>query len=243
MQHANAAGQPNMSPRLTGDTNEESPLVIPDNNFNPKTLVNKEKLESILASKKSMQNYEDALWGFESTLNTEIDSSRMELIQKMSEIQKTHDKSDAYQNTHDSLRALSQSIELRQNKVRHLRNQINDIELQNNRFMRQDEHKKALVDQGLALLKFVKLDEDQESMLKDADLYANGEAEDIQLICKALDAIQQSLVLYNDQHKSTQSNIRKSRATSTGDKSKNIQNPKFVREKLNQLIELRKKSV
>lgn len=45
--------------------------------------------------------------------------------------------------------------------------------------MRQDEHKKALVDQGLALLKFVKLDEDQESMLKDADLYANGEAEDI----------------------------------------------------------------
>lgn len=85
-----------MSPRLTGDTNEESPLVIPDNNFNPKTLVNKEKLESILASKKSMQNYEDALWGFESTLNTEIDSSRMELIQKMSEIQKTHDKSDAY---------------------------------------------------------------------------------------------------------------------------------------------------
>ena len=36
MQHANAVGQPNMSPRLTGDTNEESPLVIPDNNFNPK---------------------------------------------------------------------------------------------------------------------------------------------------------------------------------------------------------------
>ena len=87
MQHANATGQPNISPRLTGITNElESPSVILDNNFAPKTLVNREKLESILASKKSMQNYEDALWGFESTLNTEIDSNRMELIQKMNEI-------------------------------------------------------------------------------------------------------------------------------------------------------------
>ena len=92
------------------------------NEFNQRTLVNKDKLESILASQKSMHLYEDALWSFERTLNTEIDSNRMELIQKMSEIQKTHDKSDAYQNTHDSLRALSQCIELRQKKIRHLRN-------------------------------------------------------------------------------------------------------------------------
>jgi hypothetical protein len=39
--------------------------------------VNRDKLESILASQKSMQNYEDALWGFEKTLNQEIDSNRL----------------------------------------------------------------------------------------------------------------------------------------------------------------------
>lgn len=154
-----------MSPRgiLTTESHaRESSYAIPaaNSNFNKKTLVNKDKLEQILASQKTMQNYEDALWGFESTLNTEIDSNRMQLIRKMAEIQKTHDKSDAYQNTHDALRALSQTIQLRQNKVRHLRSQIEDIEMQNNRFLRQDEHKRDLVRHGQALLKFVKLTED-----------------------------------------------------------------------------------
>lgn len=51
---------------------------------------------------------------------------------------------------------------------------------------------------GEALLKFVQLTEDQEEMLKDAELYAEGEAADIQLICKALDSVQQSLQLFAD---------------------------------------------
>ena len=61
--------------------------------------------------------------------------------------------------------------------------------MQNNRILRQDKHKRDLVNHGQALLKFVKLTEDQEEMLKDAELYAEGEAADIELICKALDAI------------------------------------------------------
>lgn len=48
--------------------------------------VNKDKLEGILASQKSMQNYEDALWGFEKTLNVEINSNRKKLMQTIEEI-------------------------------------------------------------------------------------------------------------------------------------------------------------
>ena len=72
--------------------------------------VNRDKLENILAAQKSMLNYEDALWGFEKTLNQEVDHNRLKLIEKMGEIQATHAHSEAYQKTHDSLRALSQSI-------------------------------------------------------------------------------------------------------------------------------------
>ena len=43
-----------------------------------------------------MQNYEDALRGFEKTLNEEIDANRLQLIDKMGEIQATHAFSDAY---------------------------------------------------------------------------------------------------------------------------------------------------
>ena len=39
--------------------------------------VNRDKLEGILASQKTMQNYEDALWGFEKTLNKEVDDNRL----------------------------------------------------------------------------------------------------------------------------------------------------------------------
>ena len=107
----------------------------------------------------------------------------------MSEIQKHHASSDAYQNTHDSLRSLSQAISNRQSKVQHLRTQIEDIEMQNNRILRQDEHKRALVAKGSELLKFNQVIEDQEEVLRDAEMYNEGEAADMLLIGKALDAI------------------------------------------------------
>ena len=65
----------------------------------PSFSVNKDKLEGILASQKSMQNYEDALWSFERTLNREIDSNRSLLITRMEEIFKCHANSGAYQDT------------------------------------------------------------------------------------------------------------------------------------------------
>ena len=58
--------------------------------------VNRDKLENILAAQKSMLNYEDALWGFEKTLNQEVDHNRLKLIEKMGEIQATHAHSEAY---------------------------------------------------------------------------------------------------------------------------------------------------
>lgn len=39
--------------------------------------VNKDKLEEILSTQKSMQNYEDALWSFEKSLNHEIRDNRL----------------------------------------------------------------------------------------------------------------------------------------------------------------------
>ena len=45
--------------------------------------VNKDKLEDILSSQKSMQNYEDALWSFEKSLNNEIKENRLNLVQEM----------------------------------------------------------------------------------------------------------------------------------------------------------------
>lgn len=107
----------------------------------------------------------------------------------MGEIQATHAYSDAYQNTHDALRALSQVIQARQYKVRHLRTRIEDIEMQNNRIMRLDEHKRALVAKGKDLMKFFKVSNDQEEVLNDAELYRQGEDDDMKQILKCLDAV------------------------------------------------------
>ena len=45
--------------------------------------VNKDRLEDMLSSQKSMQNYEDALWDFEKKLNAEILLNRLELVDEM----------------------------------------------------------------------------------------------------------------------------------------------------------------
>lgn len=55
--------------------------------------------------------------------------------------------------------------------MRHLRTRIEDIEMQNNRIMRLDEHKRALVAKGKDLIKFFKVSNDQEEVLNDAELY------------------------------------------------------------------------
>ena len=51
--------------------------------------------------------------------------------------------------------------------------------MQNNRTLRSDEHKSALVNKGSELLKFNKLTHEQETVLANADLYAQGEKADM----------------------------------------------------------------
>ena len=51
---------------------------------------------------------------------------------------------------------------------------------------------------GSELLKFNQVIEDQEEVLRDAEMYNEGEAADMLLIGKALDAIQRSMMLYSD---------------------------------------------
>ena len=90
--------------------------------------VNKDKLEAILTSTKSMQNYEDALWGFEKELNGEIRRNRLQLVDEMQTIQKNHENSTVQKETHKSLHALNESIKHRQAKVHVLRTRIEEIE-------------------------------------------------------------------------------------------------------------------
>ena len=52
-----------------------------------------------------------------------------------------------------------------------MRTRIEDIEMQNNRIMRLDEHKRALVTKGQELLKFFRMNDDQEEVLNDGELY------------------------------------------------------------------------
>ena len=80
--------------------------------------------------------------------------------------------------------------------------------MQNNRIMRQDEHKRALVAKGTDLLKFFVVTEDQIEILTDTELYTEGEQDDIRLIIQALDSVQRSLMLYSDQHHKTVSKIK-----------------------------------
>ena len=54
--------------------------------------------------------------------------------------------------------------------------------MQNNRTLRSDEHKRALVNKGSELLKFNKLTLEQEAVLADANIYAQGEKADMILI-------------------------------------------------------------
>ena len=61
--------------------------------------------------------------------------------------------------------------------------------MQNNRIMRQDEHKRALVAKGTDLLKFFVVTEDQIEILTDAELYTEGEQDDMRLIIQALDSV------------------------------------------------------
>ena len=72
--------------------------------------VNKDKLEDILSSQKSMQNYEDALWSFEKSLNNEIKENRINLVQEMQKIQQKHEDSRALKETSKSLKYLDDGI-------------------------------------------------------------------------------------------------------------------------------------
>ena len=76
--------------------------------------VNKDKLEDILSSQKSMQNYEDALWSFEKSLNNEIKENRLNLVQEMQKIQQKHEDSRALKETSKSLKYLDDGISHRQ---------------------------------------------------------------------------------------------------------------------------------
>ena len=67
--------------------------------------------------------------------------------------------------------------------------------------MRQDEHKRALVDKGKELLKFNQVTDDQREILFDAELYIEGVIDDIRSISKALSSVHASMMAYWDQHK------------------------------------------
>ena len=98
-------------------------------------------------------------------------------MQTIENIQVTHSYSDAYNDTHYSLGELKKCLEHRVSKVYHLRAQIEDIEVQNNRIMRHDEHKRALVQKGSEWLKFYQLTEEQENLLRDFSSYQASDVE------------------------------------------------------------------
>ena len=158
--------------------------------------VNKDRLEDMLSSQKSMQNYEDALWDFEKKLNAEILLNRLELVDEMQGIQK---KDSAGQRAAlSSLKILNDDISKRQSQVHVLRTRIEDIEQQNNRIVRTDKHRKEIVDTGTKLISFNQLKESDIDAIQDSDY---SDDKDIQLVRKALDKIHQSLVAYSEQKK------------------------------------------
>ena len=57
-----------------------------------------------------MQNYEDALWSFEKSLNNEIKENRINLVQEMQKIQQKHEDSRALKETSKSLKYLDDGI-------------------------------------------------------------------------------------------------------------------------------------
>ena len=162
---------------LTTNTEAETELAEEEEEpiFKFKFSVKRDQLEQILASQRSMQNYEDALWGFERTLNQEINFNRQNLIEQMQEIQQKHaQKEDTYGHK-EALDSLSMAVKEREEKIVDLRKKIEDIETQNNNIMRQDKHKRALVHQGKQLLKFCVLSQDQQEVIGDAELYEEGD--------------------------------------------------------------------
>ena len=145
-----------------------------------------------------MENYEDALWGFEKDLNQEIRNNRRQLVKEMQSIQQNHENSTVQEETDKSLHALNNDIMKRQHKVRILRTRIDEVERQNERIMRTDEHRKALVTAGSKLISFNMLTPDDIDAIQNCD-YADDT--DIQLVLQALVKIQQSLVSYSEQKK------------------------------------------
>ena len=196
--------------------------------------VNKEKLEEILSSQKSMQNYEEALWSFEKSLNNEIKENRLNLVQEMQAIQQKHEDSRALKETSSSLKYLDDGISHRQSRVQILRNQIEEIELQNNRIKHMDEHRKDIARIGSELISFNLLKNEHIVAISDSDYHNEAE---LKGVLSALDQIHFSLMHYSKHKRHSKQVVNKKEQQSSQAE------PRFIKDSIDEMEQLRRVSL
>ena len=128
---------------------------------------------------------------------------------------------------HNSLQFLTNSIQQRQLKVTKLRNQIEDIEQQNNRILRADKHQTLIIEEALKMIDFNLMSVQNEEDLINCDYLDNNQ---IDRISAALQKIQESYQLLAD---------RRKKMHSLGNREKD---PRFVQDALASLSQHRKDS-
>eukprot|EP00347_Sterkiella_histriomuscorum_P015361 403357305 len=131
--------------------------------------INRDQLNKILSSNKTVENYEESFQMFQKSINQELKVNRHQLVDALDEIQQQNQDLHVLDRVYLQLSTFQHKTKQQKNKVINLRTQIDEIESQNSRVVQEEQNYKKLSSELKQLLSHIKIDNSQQQFLLKVD--------------------------------------------------------------------------